>query len=234
MSASRTSAAPRAAEAGRRAAWRRPTMAPCGVRADEADEDERPGEGGRGAGEHDDRGDRAARVRQRAGSRGRERRRRRGRERPAGGRRGERGPHPTARSGSEREGGVEVAAGERADRPEPVAVERLGVAEQHERRERGEPGGHGGTGDDEERGGGGRTRGRRDACDEGALHRARRASAKAASPSTDVTPASEMPSTTANEAPALTPSRPGSAIGLRVTPCMTTPRCRARRRRAGR
>ena len=36
-------------------------------------------------------------------------------------------------------------------------------------------------------------------------------------------PKTAMPATTAKAAPALTPSRPGSASGLRVTPCMTAP-----------
>ena len=41
-----------------------------------------------------------------------------------------------------------------------------------------------------------------------------------------------MPTTTASDAPMLTPRMPGSASGLRVTPCMTRRPARAPRRRA--
>ena len=41
--------------------------------------------------------------------------------------------------------------------------------------------------------------------------------------STDVRPKAVMPMSTASAAPALTPSRPGSARGLRVTACMSAP-----------
>ena len=53
-------------------------------------------------------------------------------------------------------------------------------------------------------------------------------------PVSDPTPNTAIATTTASAAPALTPSSPGSASGLRVSPCIAAPRPRARRPRGSR
>ena len=119
-----------------------------GVRGEQADEDERTRERRRRAAQQDDarKGECARRAQSEAEpardivSQGE------GVERS----REERGEDAAEeKEGYERGRELEVAPRERADRPEAIPIERRRVAQEHERRERGQPRRHGGAGDDE-------------------------------------------------------------------------------------